>query len=92
MKFKELKSKSDEELNSTLSEMRGELIKHNTQINTGTTLKSPGQVKKTKKTIARIMTILNNMSNQSFRFKEQRNVFQKFLPIRIKLNFKNQGI
>jgi ribosomal protein L29 len=58
MKIKELKSKSKEELESQLVESRKELIKLNTQVATGTTLKSPGLVKKTKKTIARILTEL----------------------------------
>ena len=58
MKTKELKSKSKEELESQLSELQKELIKLNTQVATGTTLKSPGQVKKVKKNIARLMTEL----------------------------------
>ncbi len=58
MKTKELKSKSKEELESQLTELKKELIKLNTQVATGTTLKSPGQVKKTKKTIARLLTEL----------------------------------
>lgn len=53
-----LKSKSKEELQTQLTELKKELIKINTQVATGTTLKSPGQVKKTKRTIARILTEL----------------------------------
>jgi ribosomal protein L29 len=44
-------------LNSKLSEIRKELIKLNTQVSRGTTLKNPGQIKQIKKTIARILTI-----------------------------------
>ncbi len=58
MKTKELKSKSKEELESQLTELRKELIKLNTQVATGTTLKSPGQVKKIKKNIARLITTI----------------------------------
>lgn len=58
MKKKELKNKSREELESQLLELRKELIKLNTQVATGTTLKSPGQVKKVKKNIARLLTQL----------------------------------
>ncbi len=58
MKTKELKTKSKEELNTQLFELEKELIKLNTQVATGTTLKSPGQVRKTKKNIARLMTEL----------------------------------
>jgi len=58
MKTKDLKSKSKEELETQLAELRKELIKLNTQVATGTTLKSPGQVRKTKKNIARLITEL----------------------------------
>ena len=58
MKNKEIKSKSKSELESHLLESQKELIKLQTQVATGTTLKSPGQVKNTKKTIARILTEL----------------------------------
>lgn len=58
MKTKDLKSKSREELEIQLFELEKELIKFNTQVATGTTLKSPGQVKKAKKNIARLMTEL----------------------------------
>ncbi len=58
MKAKELKLKTKEEQEERLFELRKELIKLNTQIATGTTLKSPGQVKSVKKNIARLMTQL----------------------------------
>ena len=41
-----------------LLELMKELIKLNTQVATGTTLKNPGQVKNVKKNIARLRTIL----------------------------------
>jgi ribosomal protein L29 len=53
-----MKKESKTELESRLSELRKELIKLNTQVATGTTLKSPGQVKKIKKNIARLLTEL----------------------------------
>lgn len=58
MKIKELRVLSKEDMKTTLEELRKELIKHNAQIATGTVPKSPGQVKQTKKTIAKILTIL----------------------------------
>ena len=58
MKIKDLRSMSREDLNSKLLELRKELIKHNAQIATGTTPKSPGQIREIKKTIAKIMTIV----------------------------------
>lgn len=60
MKAKELKSMSEEDLKSKLSELRKELTKFNAQIATGTNPKSPGQIRNTKKTIARILTLLNS--------------------------------
>lgn len=58
MKIKELKTLSREDLLTKLKELKKELIKHNAQIATGTIPKNLGQVKQTKKTIARILTIL----------------------------------
>ncbi|MFH2019818.1 MAG: 50S ribosomal protein L29 [archaeon] len=60
MKNKDIKSKSKEELKAQLIELDKELIKFNTQVATGTTLKSPGLVRKTKKTIAKILTQLTS--------------------------------
>ena len=58
MKIKELRELGKEDMKTRLEELRKELIKHNAQIATGTVPKSPGQVKQTKKTIAKILTIL----------------------------------
>ena len=58
MKARDLRGMAKEELLAKLSELKKELVKHNAQIATGTTPKSPGQVKETKKTIAKIFTIL----------------------------------
>lgn len=60
MKAKDLRSMSKTDLNSKLTELRKELIKHNAQIATGTTPKSPGQVREVKKTIAKILTIVGS--------------------------------
>lgn len=57
-KTRELKSLSEGDLKGKLSELEKELIKLRAQIATGTALKSPGQVRETKKGIARINTIL----------------------------------
>lgn len=58
MKAKEIRALSEKNLNDKLEELRKELIKDNAQIATGTHPKSPGRVKVTKKTIARILTVL----------------------------------
>jgi large subunit ribosomal protein L29 len=64
MKIKEIKSMGAEDLNGKLDELRKDLVKHNAQIATGTTPKSPGQVKQIKKTIARILTVLKTKENK----------------------------
>ncbi|MBW3023291.1 50S ribosomal protein L29 [Candidatus Woesearchaeota archaeon] len=46
------------ELQSKLKELKIELIKLNAQVATGTTLKSPSQVREIKKNIARIKALL----------------------------------
>lgn len=58
MKTKELRSLNKEDLLSKLKELRKEMFKHNAQIATGTTPKSPGQIREIKKTIAKIITIV----------------------------------
>ncbi len=52
--------KTKEEMKVQLEELQKELIKLNTQVATGTTLKNPGKVRKTKRTIARLLTKLKN--------------------------------
>ncbi len=55
----DLKSMSKEDLQVKLNDIRKDLIKENAQIAVGTTPKSSGHVKQMKKTIARIMQLLN---------------------------------
>lgn len=64
MKAKEIRLLSNEDLNVKLVELKKELLKLNAQISTGTTPKSPGQVKEVKKNIARILTILTEKTNE----------------------------
>lgn len=52
-----------ESLQSHLEEMRKELMKVNTQIATGSAPENPGKAKQLKKTIARILTLLNQKGN-----------------------------
>jgi len=57
MKYKELKALSKEDLEKKYEEAKIELIKLNSQVATGITLKSPGQINQLKKTIAKIKTL-----------------------------------
>ena len=54
---KEFRGLGTEELRSRLSELRKELLKLNVEVNTGNAT-NPGRVRKNKKNIARILTLL----------------------------------
>ena len=58
MKAKDLKALAPSELVMKRSELQVELVKEYAQVATGTIPKSPGKINHTKKTIARINTIL----------------------------------
>ncbi len=59
MKAKEIRSMDKNTLNEKILELKKELVKMNAQVAMGTALKNPGQVKKLKKTVARILRINN---------------------------------
>lgn len=59
LKYKELKNLTSDDLKNKLSELKKELMKDNAQIARGTTPKSPGKIRTTKKDIARILTALS---------------------------------
>lgn len=58
MKFKELQSMSQEELQAKMKELQMDVIKGNAQVATGTVPKNPGQLKQAKKTIAKIKSLM----------------------------------
>jgi len=58
MKWKELKGLTPAELGTKMTELRLELMKDNAQVAIGTVPKSPGKIRATKRTIARIHTLL----------------------------------
>ena len=60
----ELAALAAPELQKRLAELRHELLKFNAQVSTGTVPKSPGQIRKTKKTIARILTLMRQQELQ----------------------------
>ena len=64
MKFKELSQLNAEERNIKLKELELELIKLNTQVATGTPPKNAGTVRRIKKDIARILTIVNSQKTK----------------------------
>ncbi len=58
MKIKEIAESRPEDLKKRLVELKLELMKLSSQASTGTAMKSPGMIKKVRKTIARIKTVL----------------------------------
>ena len=59
MKSKEVRSLDGKTLDEKMLELKKELVKINAQVAIGSAIKNPGQIKKIKKTIARIHTINN---------------------------------
>ena len=57
--MKELKSLNDDALKSRIAELRKELMKYNAQVAIGTIPKNPGAIRKDKRMVARILTIMN---------------------------------
>ena len=62
MKFKELKALSAADREKKLKEAKIELLRLNGQVQTGTTPKSPGQLKQLKKTIAKLQVLMQEQS------------------------------
>jgi len=60
VKKKDLSNMNKAELEKNLKDLRMELVKANAQVSSGTAPKSPGQIRYTKKTIARILTLIKN--------------------------------
>ncbi|MCH8003481.1 MAG: 50S ribosomal protein L29 [Nanoarchaeota archaeon] len=57
MKAKEIRSTDKGTIDEKISELKKELVKINAQVAIGTALKNPGEIKKIKKMLARILTI-----------------------------------
>jgi len=64
-KFSELLQSNENDLNNKLSDLKKELIILNAKRARGTTLEKPALIKNTRKTIARILTILKSRENQT---------------------------
>ncbi len=55
----EIRDMDDEERQERLQELRTELIKIKTMINAGGSVENPGRAKALRKTIAKILTVMN---------------------------------
>jgi len=67
----ELKLMQKQELEDKLKELKKELMKENAQIAIGTVPKNPGKIKQIKKTIARIIFMLNQKQINTKKEKEE---------------------
>ena len=54
MKSKEIKAMDVSEIRKKMTELRKELVKLNSQVASGSSLKSPSLIRNTKKTVARL--------------------------------------
>lgn len=61
---KELKQMNETQLKTKLLDLKKELMKFRAQAASGTPPQNPGQIKEIKRTIARILTILNNKKKE----------------------------
>jgi len=65
MKIKEIRGIDKTTLDEKKLELKKELIKLNAQVALGTALKNPGQVRKFKKTLARLITVEHENKNNN---------------------------
>ncbi len=64
MKAREIRSMDKNMFNEKILELKKELVKVNAQIVIGAALKNPGQARKIKKTLAKILTIEKEKSDK----------------------------
>lgn len=64
IKNKDIRKMTKQEQENKLLELKKDLIKINAQIAAGTVPENPGNVKNVKKTVARIMTIMNERKEE----------------------------
>jgi len=64
MKYKELQSLKPAERKKKEQELIIELIKLQSQVATGTTLKSPGQIRQLKRTLARLQSLKQEQTTE----------------------------
>lgn len=56
---KEIRTLGEDALKSRIAELRKELMKYNAQVAIGTIPKNPGAIRKSKRMVARILTVLS---------------------------------
>ena len=69
MRKKELKQLNETQMKSKITELKKELMKLKAQASTGTSPQNPGQIRLIKRTIARLLTFLNQKKKQEVKVK-----------------------
>ncbi len=64
IKAKEIRDMSEKQINEKMLEVKKDLMKAKSQIAVGTVPENPGKVKQMRKTITRMLTILNEKKNK----------------------------
>lgn len=63
MKLKGLRKLSKKELKKRLEELRADILKERSNLGGGNVPENPGRIKKMKRDVARILTVLNERKN-----------------------------
>ena len=59
LRVSEIRKMSDEERRRRLSELRAELMRAKTMVKAGGSLENPSRIRELRRTIARILTVMN---------------------------------
>ena len=71
MKISEIRSMDVQSLNAKVAELKEEIAKEKALVAGGTRPENPGKIKKTRKTIARIMTVIKEKELQEKKSKKK---------------------
>lgn len=64
MKFKDIAKQKPDQLSKKIDELHRELMKDRAQVASGSTPKNPGNIRRIRKSIARIKTFLNSQTGE----------------------------
>jgi len=67
LRVSEIRKMSDEERRRRLSELRAELMRAKTMVKAGGSLENPSRIRELRRTIARILTVMNEERRKSGR-------------------------
>ncbi|MBS7656812.1 MAG: 50S ribosomal protein L29 [Candidatus Bathyarchaeia archaeon] len=64
-RVREIREKSSEDLLKRLSELKTELVRMRTMVEAGGAVENPSRIRNLKKTIARILTVINEKTREA---------------------------